>query len=289
MATAFHCIKAMFLTTDMFFYPLDIERQRVRARIRTQYFDSHFVYIWKVVQIQKAKLPVAITNIIWLPILELENSVSLDLVLFSLRTADAFPVVASLPPRARRDDRQCVCCSQARFSYVLLQLLSTLSIVFLDGPVLILRQLPCGIQSGEETNVGQRLNRALESLFTFTSSSAFSELTKALNTDEYDCFPSTKTQSDLSSARNILLAITSSRRGTQRLFSVKYLFGEANIAYYFFSKLASGRNPPNPAVWLVPKAGSFLRSCPLTRAESLTALFTSLLLCCLWMSKTGDF
>ena len=170
-------------------------------------------------------------------------------------------------------------CSQARFSYVLLQLLSTLSIVFLDGPVLILRQLPSGIQSGEETNVGQRLNRALESLFTFTSSSAFSELTKALNTDEYDCFPSTKTQSDLSSARNILLAITSSRRGTQRLFSVKYLFGEANIAYY----------PPNPAIWLVPKAGSFLRSCPLTRAESLTALFTSLLLCCLWMSKTGDF
>ena len=28
----------------------------------------------------------------------------------SLRTADAFPVVASLP----RDDRKCVCCSQAK-------------------------------------------------------------------------------------------------------------------------------------------------------------------------------
>ena len=24
----------------------------------------------------------------------------------------------------------------------------------------------------------------------------------------------------------------------------------------FFSKLASGRNPPNPAIWLVPRAGS---------------------------------
>ena len=34
----------------------------------------------------------------------------------SLRTADAFPVVASLPPifrRERGDDRKCVCCSQA--------------------------------------------------------------------------------------------------------------------------------------------------------------------------------
>ena len=35
----------------------------------------------------------------------------------SLRTADAFPVVASLPPlsfrRERKDDRKCVCCSQA--------------------------------------------------------------------------------------------------------------------------------------------------------------------------------
>ena len=34
----------------------------------------------------------------------------------SLRTADAFPVVASLPPKnsdAISDDRKCVCCSQA--------------------------------------------------------------------------------------------------------------------------------------------------------------------------------
>ena len=42
---------------------------------------------------------------------------------YSLRTADAFPVVASLPPknsyfndwRERRDERKCVCCSQATF------------------------------------------------------------------------------------------------------------------------------------------------------------------------------
>ena len=31
-------------------------------RTRTQYFDSRFVYIWKVVYIQKTKLPVAISN-----------------------------------------------------------------------------------------------------------------------------------------------------------------------------------------------------------------------------------
>ena len=33
----------------------------------------------------------------------------------SLQTADAFPVVTSLPPfrRGRSDDRKCVCCSQA--------------------------------------------------------------------------------------------------------------------------------------------------------------------------------
>ena len=34
---------------------------------------------------------------------------------YSLRKADAFPVVASLPfRRERSDDRKCVCCSQAR-------------------------------------------------------------------------------------------------------------------------------------------------------------------------------
>ena len=36
----------------------------------------------------------------------------------------------------------------------------------------------------------------------------------------------------------------------------------------FSSKLASGWNPPNPAIWLVPRVSSFLRSCLLTQAES---------------------
>ena len=55
-----------------------------------------------------------------------------------------------------------------------------------------------------------------------------------------------------------------------------------NADVLFFSKLASGRNSPNPAIWLVPGAGGFLRSCPLTRAESLAALFTSLFVVCEW-------
>ena len=85
-----------------------------------------------------------------------------------------------------------------------------------------------------------------------------------------------------------------------------------NILYLFFSKLASGPNPPKPAIWLVPRAGGFLRSCPgrikvirpghnqifsdgwftkfcytlcsasLTRAESLAASFTSLFVVWEW-------
>ena len=56
----------------------------------------------------------------------------------------------------------------------------------------------------------------------------------------------------------------------------------------FFSKLASGLNPPNPAIWLVSRAGGILRSCPLTQAESLAASFTSLFVV-LWMSKYRHF
>ena len=43
--------------------------------------------------------------------------ISLNLLMPSLRTADAFPVVASLPPRGgeRSDDRKCVCGSQANW------------------------------------------------------------------------------------------------------------------------------------------------------------------------------
>ena len=47
----------------------------------------------------------------------------LNLVRLSLRTADVFPVIASLPPknlffwRERRDDQKCICCSQAKFGW----------------------------------------------------------------------------------------------------------------------------------------------------------------------------
>ena len=60
-ATAFHCIKAMFLTTDIFFIH-GTSNFNLSAWIRTQYFDSRFVYNWKVDHNQKSKLPVAITN-----------------------------------------------------------------------------------------------------------------------------------------------------------------------------------------------------------------------------------
>ena len=51
-----------------------------------------------------------------------------------------------------------------------------------------------------------------------------------------------------------------------------------NMPCLFFSKLASGRNPPNPAIWLVPRAGGILQSCPLTQEESLAASVTIFLL-----------
>ena len=51
----------MFLTTDwFFFYPLEVERQHAHSNNNS--IDSCFVYIWKVVHIQKTKLPMVITN-----------------------------------------------------------------------------------------------------------------------------------------------------------------------------------------------------------------------------------
>ena len=43
-----------------FFYPLDVELQPVRSNNNS--IDSRFIYIWKVVHIQKTKLPMVITN-----------------------------------------------------------------------------------------------------------------------------------------------------------------------------------------------------------------------------------
>ena len=65
------------------------------------------------------------------------------------------------------------------------------------------------------------------------------------------------------------------------IYAKSHFFGLKEI-FLFFSKLASRWNPPNPAIWLVPRAGSFSRSCPLTRLESLAASFTSLFVVCEW-------
>ena len=83
----------------------------VSAGIRIQYFDSLFVYIWKVVHIQKTKLPVAITNIIIYYI-----------ILYYICPFWNWRTVFSW----------------TWFSYILLKLLATLSIVLLDNQVLIL-------------------------------------------------------------------------------------------------------------------------------------------------------
>ena len=89
-------------------------------------------------------LPVAITNktILHLSVPEMGNSVFPDLVLLSCTPAATNSLF----------------CPSLRSSYTA-TLSSTCFWIF----------LPSGIQSGEETDVGrQRLNRALESLFTFT-------------------------------------------------------------------------------------------------------------------------
>ena len=61
-STAFHCIKAMFLTTDVFFFILWSSKYNGPVRIRSQYLDSHFVYILNVIHSQKTTLPVTITS-----------------------------------------------------------------------------------------------------------------------------------------------------------------------------------------------------------------------------------
>ena len=140
------------------------------ARIRTQYFDSRFVYIWKVVYIQKTKLRVAITNILrnWR-----SNSVFLDLILLR------FTPVASYT---------FYCPSWRSTANSLSATLScTCFWIF----------LPSGIQSGKETDVGrQRLNWVLESLFTFgllvfrTKQGAWHKRIKLMKVSD---FPSTRT------------------------------------------------------------------------------------------------
>ena len=92
--------------------------------------------------------------------------------------------------------------------------------------------LPSGIQSGEETDVGkQRLNRALESLSSLSLVS-FSELNKALDTNEYNWWrvfiflpQGLQIRCDLSSARNILFARTKSNKLPRLLWGLKQVFG----------------------------------------------------------------
>ena len=113
--------------------------------IRTWFFDSRLVYIWKVIHSQKTKLPVTITsfwNSIFLSVSELEKSIFLDLVLLCFTP----------------------------------QLLPTLSIDLLDGQPLILCQLHCHLLVSEFStqwnSIGQKKQRwkaVLEpGLLTFT-------------------------------------------------------------------------------------------------------------------------
>ena len=61
-------------------------------------------------------------------------------------------------------------------------------------------------------------------------------------------------------------------RGIQQ---VEYELGK--YISLFFSKLASGQNPPKSCNLISSESGQyFLRSCPLTRAESMAASFTDL-------------
>ena len=129
-ATTFHCIKAMFLTTDMFFffYPLDIELQHVRSDKNSILWFSFLLHLKRRPH-SEIKLPVAI-NIIYLSV-EPEKSVILDLVVsrFTAVTSCSF-----YSPSRR---------STANSSSATLA--CTCFWIF----------LPSGIQSGEETDVGR--------------------------------------------------------------------------------------------------------------------------------------
>ena len=109
--------------------------------MRTQYFDSRFVFFWKVVHTAVQKTTPG-GKTLYFSVPELENSVFPDLVPLSCT-----PVATNS-----------FSCPPLRSSYTA-TLSSTCFWIF----------QPSGILSDEETDVGrQRLNWALESLFTFT-------------------------------------------------------------------------------------------------------------------------
>ena len=61
-----------------------------------------------------------------------------------------------------------------------------------------------------------------------------------------------------------------------------------NKCVYLFFKLAGGRNPPNPVIWLVPREGSIFTILP-ANPGGIVGRFTHMFVFCLWMSKTSDF
>ena len=153
------------------------------ARIRTYYFDSRFVYLE-----YRRLLPVAITNknIIYLSVWNWR--IAFSCTWFSISFTPVASNSFSFP--------------SLRSSYTA-TLSSTCFWIF----------LPSRIQSGEETDVGRQcLNHSSLSL------SRFSELNKALDTNEYNRWrvfiflpQELQTRSDLSSARNILFARITSK------------------------------------------------------------------------------
>ena len=142
----------MFLTTDMFFYQLDIELQCVRWNKNSILWFLFCLHL-KSHPHSQIELPVAITNILYLSVPELENSVFLDLVLLCDTAVASYPFYC---PSWRSTPTS----SSATLS-------RTCFWIF----------LPSGIQSGKETDIGrQHLNLSSLSLF------SFSELNKVLDT-----------------------------------------------------------------------------------------------------------
>ena len=78
------------------------------------------------------------------------------------------------------------------------------------------------------------------------------------------------------------------------LFSIEYCFYHLGLIPFkqyptlFFSNLASGRNPPNPAIWLVPRAGGYFTILPANQG-AIVGSFIHEFVCCLWMSKNRHF
>ena len=132
----------------MFFCPLDIELQRVRLD------KNSILIIWFSFRLHLKSRPHSEgwaprrnTNIIYLSVPELENSVFLDLVLLRFTPVASYSFHCPSWRSSANSSSATLSCQSCTCSWIF---------------------LPSGIQSGEETDVGrQLLNRALESLFSF--------------------------------------------------------------------------------------------------------------------------